>query len=173
MQEVFKTSLQEVFKTSSRRLGRQKIVSQKRCWKRLQGMSWRRLEDQQMFAGFKLNLNLFFWLPNKILVFSLVSEKLLWISVTSNELDWNWKFFLIFPKFCPPLLQKKQQRIRILRRFVWRILEIQIVLCSPLLHFYFKLVVYFQYFFVHHCSLNLRLEMFSKVAALIFLKGVL
>ena len=62
LQDVFKTCLQDVFsviifrlprrledvlreilKTSSRRLGRRKIVTLK-TW-------WRRLEDQQMFAG--------------------------------------------------------------------------------------------------------------------------
>ena len=43
LQDVFKTSLQDVFKTSSRRLGRRKIVTLKKCW--------RRLQDQQMFAG--------------------------------------------------------------------------------------------------------------------------
>ena len=48
---VFKTSSRHVFKTSSRRLGRRKIVTLKTCWRRLQDMFWRRLEDQQMFAG--------------------------------------------------------------------------------------------------------------------------
>ena len=43
--------LENVFKTSSRRLGRRKIVTLKTCWSRLQDMSWRRLQDQQMFAG--------------------------------------------------------------------------------------------------------------------------
>ena len=38
-------------KTSSRRLGRPKIVTLKACWRRLEDMSWRRLQDQQMFAG--------------------------------------------------------------------------------------------------------------------------
>ena len=42
---VFKTSSRHVFKTSSRRLGRRKIVTLKTCWRRLQDMSWRRLED--------------------------------------------------------------------------------------------------------------------------------
>ena len=37
--------LENVFKTSSRRLGRRKIVTLKTCWRRLQGMSWRRLQD--------------------------------------------------------------------------------------------------------------------------------
>ena len=50
--DFFKTSskrlvrcLQNVFKMSSRRLGRQKIVTLKACWRRLQHMSWRRLQD--------------------------------------------------------------------------------------------------------------------------------
>ena len=50
---VFKTPsvqqffvFQDVFKTSSRRLGRRKIVMLKTCW--------RRLQDQQMFAGLVL-----------------------------------------------------------------------------------------------------------------------
>ena len=46
---------EDVFKTfcemSSRRFQRRKIVTLKTCWRRLQDMSWRRLEDQQMFAG--------------------------------------------------------------------------------------------------------------------------
>ena len=57
---VFKTSSRHVFNTSSRRLqrknvsssktpsrrrGRQKIVTLKTCWRLLQGMSWRRLQD--------------------------------------------------------------------------------------------------------------------------------
>ena len=37
--------LQDVFKTFSRRLGRRKIVALKMCWRRLQDMSWRRVED--------------------------------------------------------------------------------------------------------------------------------
>ena len=48
---VFKTSSRHLCKTSSRRLGRRKIVTLKTCWSRLQDMSWRRLQDQQMFAG--------------------------------------------------------------------------------------------------------------------------
>ena len=59
LQDVFSVrllvrGLENVFKTSSRRLGRRKIVTLKRCWRRLQDMSRRRLsrrlEDQQMFA---------------------------------------------------------------------------------------------------------------------------
>ena len=50
---VFKTSSRHVFqdilktscKRSSRRLGRRKIVMLKTCWRRLQDISWRRLED--------------------------------------------------------------------------------------------------------------------------------
>ena len=42
---VFKTSSRHVFKTSSRRLGIGKIVTLRTCWRRLQEMSWRRLED--------------------------------------------------------------------------------------------------------------------------------
>ena len=45
-EDVFKMSskhLQDLFKASSRRLGRRKIVTLKTCW--------RRLQDQQMFAG--------------------------------------------------------------------------------------------------------------------------
>ena len=41
--------LQDVFKTaweiSARRLGRRKIITLKTCWRRLQDISWRRLED--------------------------------------------------------------------------------------------------------------------------------
>ena len=48
--------LQDVFKTSSRRLGRRKNVTLKTYWRRFQDMSWRRLEDQQMFAGVTCNL---------------------------------------------------------------------------------------------------------------------
>ena len=51
--------LENVFKTSSRRLGRRKIVTLKTCWRRLQDMSWRRLEDQQMFAGQGMKLGMF------------------------------------------------------------------------------------------------------------------
>ena len=43
--EVLKTSSRRLRKTSSRRLGRRKIVMLKTCWRRLQGMSWRRLQD--------------------------------------------------------------------------------------------------------------------------------
>ena len=52
----FKTSsrrlARRLWKTSSRRLGRRKIVMLKRCWRRLQDMFSRRLQEQQMFAGF-------------------------------------------------------------------------------------------------------------------------
>ena len=73
LQDVLKTSSRHIlktswrrlqcnnflsFKTSSRRLGRQKIVMLKTCWRRLQDMSWRRLEDQQMFAGELFSQNL-------------------------------------------------------------------------------------------------------------------
>ena len=57
LQDVLKTSSRHVFKTSfkmsSRRLGRRKIVKLKTYWRHLQDMSWRRLEDQKMFAGFE------------------------------------------------------------------------------------------------------------------------
>ena len=43
LQDVFKTFSRRIFKTSWRLLGRRKIVTPKTCW--------RRLEDQQMFAG--------------------------------------------------------------------------------------------------------------------------
>ena len=42
---LIETSFFFVFKTSSRRLGRRKIVTLKTCWRRLQDMSSRRLED--------------------------------------------------------------------------------------------------------------------------------
>ena len=45
LQDIFGRRLQEVFKKSSRRLGRRKIVTLKTCWKHLQDMPWRRLED--------------------------------------------------------------------------------------------------------------------------------
>ena len=52
LQDVFSVTifclprrLQDVLKTSSRRLGRQKIVMLKTCWRSLEGMSWRRLQD--------------------------------------------------------------------------------------------------------------------------------
>ena len=37
--------LENVFKTSSRRHGSRKIVTMKTCWRRLQDMSWRCLQD--------------------------------------------------------------------------------------------------------------------------------
>ena len=37
--------LENVFKMPSRRLGRRKIVRLRTCWRRLQGMSWRLLQD--------------------------------------------------------------------------------------------------------------------------------
>ena len=46
-----KTSSRRLCKTSSRRLGRRKIVILKAFWRRSENMSWRRLQDQQMFAG--------------------------------------------------------------------------------------------------------------------------
>ena len=45
LHEVFKKSSKRLCKTSSRRLGRRKIVTLKTCWRGLQDMSWRRLED--------------------------------------------------------------------------------------------------------------------------------
>ena len=48
LQDVFKTYLQDIFKTSSRHLGRRKMVTLK--------TSWRRLQEQQMFAGIELIL---------------------------------------------------------------------------------------------------------------------
>ena len=53
LQDVFKTCLQDAFNTSSRRLGRWKIVALNTFWRRFQDMSSRRLQDQQMFAGFR------------------------------------------------------------------------------------------------------------------------
>ena len=50
LQDVFKTCPQDVLKTSSGRLGRRKVFTMKTCWRRLQDMSWRCLEDQQIFA---------------------------------------------------------------------------------------------------------------------------
>ena len=40
-----KTSSRRLCKTFSRRLGRRKIVTLKTCWRHLQDMSWRRLQD--------------------------------------------------------------------------------------------------------------------------------
>ena len=76
---VFKTSSRHVFKTSSRhvvktswkrlqrnnftswrRLGRRKIVTLKTCWRRLQDMPWRRLQD---FLKTKKCLLGRFWIP--------------------------------------------------------------------------------------------------------------
>ena len=50
LQDVFKTSSRRLRKTSSRttswrRLGRQKIITLKTCWRRLQERSWRHLQD--------------------------------------------------------------------------------------------------------------------------------
>ena len=71
---VFKTSSRHVFnnswkhlqgniflssKTSSRLLVRRKIVTLKTCWRRFQDMSWRRLQDQQMFVGKRLRHRFF------------------------------------------------------------------------------------------------------------------
>ena len=50
-QDVFKTSLQDVFKTSSRRLGRRKMFTLKTSSRHVLRTCWRRLQDQQMFAG--------------------------------------------------------------------------------------------------------------------------
>ena len=47
-EDVFKTfqdALRDVFKTSSRRLGRRKIVTLNSPWRRVQEMSWRRLQN--------------------------------------------------------------------------------------------------------------------------------
>ena len=46
-------------KTSSRLLVRRKIVTLKTCWRRFQDMSWRRLQDQQMFVGKRLRHRFF------------------------------------------------------------------------------------------------------------------
>ena len=51
LRDVFKKSSRRLRDVFARRLGRQKIVTLKTCWRRLQDMSWRRLQDQQMFAG--------------------------------------------------------------------------------------------------------------------------
>ena len=45
LHKIFKGSSRHVFKTSSRRLGRRKIVTLKTCWRRLQDLSWGRVED--------------------------------------------------------------------------------------------------------------------------------
>ena len=42
---VFKRSLRRLAITSSRRLGRRKIATLKTCWRRLQDMSWRRIQE--------------------------------------------------------------------------------------------------------------------------------
>ena len=56
LQDVFSVTIfhlsRRLWKTSSRRLGRRKIIMLKTCWRRLQDMFSRRLQDQQMFAGF-------------------------------------------------------------------------------------------------------------------------
>ena len=54
LRDVFKTSsrsLKGVFKTSSRRLGKWNLLTLKSWRRRLQYISWRRLQDQQRFAG--------------------------------------------------------------------------------------------------------------------------
>ena len=60
LQDISSRRLQDVFKTPcevpSRRLGRRKIVTLKTYQRRLQDMSWRRLEDQQMFVGLVMAL---------------------------------------------------------------------------------------------------------------------
>ena len=70
-QDMSSRSLQDMFsrrpqrnnfsfsKTSSRRLGRQRIVTLKTYWKRLQGMSWRRLQDYLKTSKCLLGNNLF------------------------------------------------------------------------------------------------------------------
>ena len=51
LQDVYKTSWRrlcktfDIFKTSSRRIGRKKIFTLKMCWRHLQDMSWRRLQN--------------------------------------------------------------------------------------------------------------------------------
>ena len=42
---TFKTSSRRIYKTSSRCLGRRKIVTLKKYWRRLEDMSWRCLQD--------------------------------------------------------------------------------------------------------------------------------
>ena len=57
--DVFKTSSWHLWKTSSRRLGRQRIVTLKTYWKRLQVMSWKRLQDALKTSKCLLGNNLF------------------------------------------------------------------------------------------------------------------
>ena len=49
LEDVFKTFCEmpsrHLCKTSSRRLGRREVITLKTCWRRPQGMSWRRLQD--------------------------------------------------------------------------------------------------------------------------------
>ena len=73
LQDMSSRYVQDVFKTSSRRLGRQKIVTLKTCWRGLEDMSLRRLEDVfktnkcllgyytllRLSLGFKQNLKYF------------------------------------------------------------------------------------------------------------------
>ena len=49
LEDVFKTFCEmpsrHLCKTSLRRLGRREVITLKTCWRRPQGMSWRRLQD--------------------------------------------------------------------------------------------------------------------------------
>ena len=45
LQEVFKASSRRLQNVFARRLGRRKIVTLKTCWRRLQDLSWGRVED--------------------------------------------------------------------------------------------------------------------------------
>ena len=45
VQDLFKTTSRRLHKTPSRRLGRRKIVTLKTCWRCLQDIPWRRLQD--------------------------------------------------------------------------------------------------------------------------------
>ena len=70
---ICKRSSRRICKTSSRRLGRQKVVTLKTCWKRLQDMSWRRLEDVLK--------------TNKCLL--------------RNDIRWKHTELMFFDKLCP------------------------------------------------------------------------
>ena len=94
LQDVFSVTifclprrLQDVLKTSSRRLGRQKIVMLKTCWRSLEGMSWRRLQDvfktsKCLLGRWKVFWLLIFnsWFSNLIVVIHilLLINKTLW-----------------------------------------------------------------------------------------------
>ena len=94
--------LQDVF---VRRLGRRKIVTLKTCWKCLQDKSWRRLENQQIFAGqFCRFLNL---LHSRLLRRNFVLRLLFFNELCSSS---SYHFFTTFPCY-----------IQIINFFKWQL----------------------------------------------------